>query len=124
MAYDELMADRMKQFFDGKKCNYFTKKMFGGLCFMVEDKMCCGCHFDKKKDTDLLMARIGEDATPSALKRKGAHPMDFTGRPMKGYVFVTPDGFDSDKDLEFWLSLCLDFNPLAKASKKRKKKEK
>jgi len=46
--------------------------------------------------------------------------MDFTGRPMKGYVFITPDGFDLDIDLEYWLQLCLDFNPLAKRSKKKK----
>ncbi len=123
MAYDELIADRMRQVFNEKKANYFEKKMFGGLCFMVDDKMCCGIHYDKKKETDLLMARIGEEASEKALKRKGCHPMDFTGRPMKGYVFVTPEGFDSDKDLEYWLQLCLDFNPLAKASKKRSKKK-
>ncbi len=46
--------------------------------------------------------------------------MDFTGRSIKGYVFVTPEGFDMEEDLDYWLQLCLDFNPLAKASKKRK----
>lgn len=122
MAYDELFADRIRRVFDERKVNYFTKNMFGGLCFMVEDKMCCGIHFDKKKETDLLMARIGEDASQDVMDRRGCHPMDFTGRPMKGYVFVTPDGFDTEEDLEFWLQLCLDFNPHAKASKKRKKK--
>ena len=122
MAYDEFMADRIRTVFDNKKVQYAEKKMFSGLCFMVDDKMCCGIHFDKKKNTDLLMARIGEAASEQAMKKPGCHPMDFTGRPMKGYVFVTPDGYDSDKDLEHWLELCLDFNPLAKASKKRKKK--
>ena len=124
MAYDELMADRIRQFFDREKCNYFTKKMFGGLCFMVEDKMCCGIHYDKKRKTDFLMARIGEDAQADALNEEGCQPMDFTGRHMKAYVFVRPEGFDTDKDLEKWLTLCLDFNPIAKLSKKRKKKEK
>ena len=122
MAYDELLADRIRQVFTERKANFYEKKMFAGLCFMVEDKMCCGIHFDKKKNTDLLMARIGEEASSNAMKKKGCHPMDFTGRPMKGYVFVTPDGFDTDKDLEYWLDLCLAFNPLAKVSKKRKKK--
>lgn len=122
MAYDEYTADRMKRFFDDKKANYYTKKMFGGLCFMVEDKMCCGIHYDKKKETDLLMCRIGQDSTEAALEREGCHPMDFTGRPMKGYVFVTPVGFDNDEDLDYWLQLCLDFNPQATMSKKRKKK--
>lgn len=124
MAYDQFLADRVTTFFDRKKSNYFIKKMFGGLCYMVEDKMCCGVMYNKKKAMDLLMARIGEDAYPDAVKREGALPMDFTGRPMKGYLFVTPDGFDADEDLEYWLGLCLAFNPHAKASKKRKKKEK
>ncbi|WP_239540727.1 hypothetical protein [Spongiivirga citrea] len=47
------------------------------------------------------MARIGEDASPEAMKREGCHPMDFTGRPMKGYVFISPEGFDLDEDLEY-----------------------
>ena len=123
MAYDEFMADRVRRSFQEKNVSFHEKKMFAGLCFMVDDKMCCGVHFDKKKETDLLMARIGEEASVEAMERKGCHPMDFTGRPMKGYVFITPDGFDSDEDLAYWIQLCIDFNPLAKASKKRKKKE-
>lgn len=125
MAYDEFLADRLRQVFKEKKTAYQEKKMFGGLCFMVDDKMCCGIHFDKKKETDLLMARIGEAASEDALSKTGCHPMDFTGRPMKGYVFITPDGFDTDEDLTDWIDLCLVFNPLAKASaKKRRKKAK
>jgi TfoX N-terminal domain len=122
MAYDEFLADRIRNAFIDKKVTFYEKKMFSGLCFMVDDKMCCGIHFDKKKKSDLLMARIGEDASNEAMKREGCHPMDFTGRPMKGYVFVTPDGFDTDEDLLHWIGLCVDFNPLAKASKKRKRK--
>ena len=57
------------------------------------------------------------------MERTGCHPMDFTGRPMKGYVFVTPEGYDSVDDLEYWINLILAFNPFAKQSKKRKKKE-
>ncbi len=121
MPYDEHQADRIRQAFQEKKVDYTEKRMFGGLCFMVDDKMCCGIHFDKKKNTDLLMARIGETASETAMQRPGCHPMDFTGRPMKGYVFITPDGFDLDEDLAYWIQLCVDFNPLAKASKKRKK---
>ena len=123
MAYDEFLGDRIRQIFKNKKVSFSEKKMFAGLCFMVDEKMCCGIHFDKKKNTDLLMARIGETASEDAIKRTGCHPMDFTGRPMKGYVFVTPDGFDSEEDLEYWIQLCINFNPLAKSSKKKKKKE-
>jgi len=96
--------------------------MFAGLVFMVNDKMCCGVHFDKKKDTDLFMARIGSDAFVEALKREGCHPMNFTRRPMKDLVFITPDGYDMEEDLEHWVDLALAFNPLAKASAKKKKK--
>ena len=123
MAYNEFLADRIRQIFNDKKIAFEAKKMMGGLCFMVDDKMCCGIHFDKKKNTDLLMARIGETASPEALKKDGCHPMDFTGRPMKGYVFVDPNGFDLDVDLEHWIQLCVDFNPHAKSSKSKAKKQ-
>lgn len=123
MAYDEYLADRIRQVFREKKVHYSEKKMFSGLCFMVDDKMCCGIHFDKKKNMDLLMARIGVDESEDAMKREGCQPMDFTGRPMKGYVFVTPEGFDDDENLAYWIDLCVSFNPLAKASRKKKKKK-
>jgi hypothetical protein len=122
MAYDKYMADRIRRFWQTQKVDFYEKEMMGGLCFMVNDKMACGIHYDKKKETDLLMARIGEAAALAAQAKTGCHPMDFTGRPMRGYVFVTPDGFDSDDDLNDWLQLCLRFNPQAKASKKQKKK--
>lgn len=119
MPYSQFHADRISQIFREKNVQFNAKKMMGGLCFMVDDKMCCGIHFDKKRQTDLLMARIGETAYEKAIQKPGCQPMDFTGRPMKGYVFVTPDGFDLDNDLEYWLDLCITFNPLAKSSKKK-----
>ena len=121
MAYDEYLADRIRQIFQEKHVVVEEKNMMGGLCFMLDEKMCCGIHYDKKKDTDLLMARIGEEAYPNAITKTGCHPMDFTGRPMKGYVFVDGNGFDNDNDLEHWITLAIAFNPFAKASKKRKK---
>jgi len=120
MAYDEFIADRIRQIMKEKKVTFHEKKMMGGLCYMVDDKMCCGIHFDKKKNTDLLMARVGEQGTFEALQRTSCYPMDFTGRPMKGFVFVAPDGFDTDEELEYWIQLCLDFNPLATSSMKKK----
>lgn len=124
MAYDEYLADRIRNWLDKQKTAYEEKKMMGGLCFMVDGKMFCGIHFDKKQERDLLMARIGEEAYVKAIKKKGCQPMAFTGRAMKGYVFVTGEGFDKTKDLNYWLQLCMVFNPLAKASKKRKPKKK
>lgn len=122
MAYDEYLADRIRVQFGEQQVAFEEKKMMGGLCFMVDEKMCCGIHYDKKREMDLLMARIGPEASVEAMERPGCHPMDFTGRPMKGYVFISPDGFDSDADLAHWIGLCVAFNPLAKSSKKRKKK--
>lgn len=119
MAYDEFLAERIREYFQNQKANFYEKKMFGGLCFMVNDKMCCGIHFDKKKNCDFLMARIGEEAYEDAIQQDGCFPMDFTGRPMKGYVFVVDEFLDHHKDLHFWLDLCLQFNPQAKSSKRR-----
>jgi TfoX/Sxy family transcriptional regulator of competence genes len=113
MAYDELLADRVRAAFKSRHVPYEEKKMMGGLCYLVDDKMCIGVHEER------LMARIGPDSYEKALKRKGCEKMTFTGREMKGFVFVHPPGTDLDKDLESWVQLCLDFNPLAKSSKKK-----
>lgn len=116
MAYDENLADRIRDILDRQRVPYEEKRMMGGLCFMVHGKMCMGVEKDK------LMARIGPEVYPEALKRKGCCEMDFTGKPMKGYVYVLPPGFAEDKDLAAWVQLCLDFNPFAVASAKAKKK--
>lgn len=122
MAFDEYQAERIQRILQDKQVDYSVKKMMGGLCFMVDSKMLCGIHSDKKAACELLMARIGPDAWETALEKKGCQEMTFTGRSMKGYVFVRAEGFDTDVDLEYWIQLCLNFNPLAKASKKKKKK--
>lgn len=123
MAYDEFLGDRIKRVLNEKKIPFTFKKMMGGLLFSVDEKMLCGIHIDKKYGDSLLMARIGETTYEKVIEKEECLPMDFTGRPMRGYVFVTPDGFDLDEDLEYWIQLTLNFNPLAKASKKRKKKK-
>lgn len=116
MAYNEFLADRIRRRLAEQKVPYVEKKMMGGLCFMVDDKMCVGI---VKED---LMARIGEDLQKENEQKEGCRPMDFTGRPLKGYVFVSPEGVDAQEDLEYWVDLCLQFNPLAKSSKKKGKK--
>lgn len=115
MAYDEFLEERMTTVLKQKKVSFEAKKMMGGLCYMVDDKMCVGIVKNE------IMARIGEAAYEEALKRPGCKQMDFTGRPMKGYVFIGPDGYDLDSDLAHWIQLALDFNPLAKSSKKKKR---
>lgn len=113
MAYSEKMADRIREALAGQK-NIEEKKMFGGLCFMVNDKMCIGVNQDE------IMCRIDPDIYDEAVERNGARPMDFTGRPMKGYVFVSEDSIKKKSDFDYWIKLCLEFNKKAKASKKRK----
>ncbi|MEO0554536.1 MAG: TfoX/Sxy family protein [Bacteroidota bacterium] len=116
MAYDEYLAERVRTVLNRRKVIYNEKKMMGGLCVMVDDKMCVGVVKDQ------LMARIDLEVYNEVLNRRGSKEMDFTGRPMKGFLFIKPEGVDLDNDLEYWVDLCLEFNPRAKASKKRKAK--
>jgi hypothetical protein len=110
MAYDEHLGDRIRQFLQTKNIFFIDKKMMGGLVFMVNGKMCCGIHIDKKYGDSLLMAKIGPEAYESEIKKEVCLPMDFTGRPMKGYIFIIPEGFDRDADLEYWIDKALSFN--------------
>ena len=113
MAYDEYLAERVKGILKEKHIVFEEKKIMGGLCYMVDDKMCLGIVKNN------LMARIGPEIYQEALQKKGCKEMDFTGRTMKGYVFVEPEGVDMEDDLNEWVQLCLDFNPKAKSSKKK-----
>jgi TfoX/Sxy family transcriptional regulator of competence genes len=114
MAYNEQLADRVRLGLSGIR-KVEEKKMMGGLTFMVNGKMCVGVLKDE------LMCRVDPAEHEAALKRKGCREMDFTGKPMKGFVFVGPAGTRSDKDLAGWLSLSLEFNKKVKPSKKKRK---
>ena len=116
MTYNEHLADRIYRILTDKKVDFYEKKMFGGLCFMVNDKMCIGIVKNE------LMARIGEAKYTEALSKKGCSEMTFTGRSMKGFIYINDEAIDLDLDLEYWIQLALDFNPKAKSSKKRKNK--
>ena len=119
MAYDEFTADRIRQLLREKSVSFKELKMMGGLCFMVDDKMCCGLLNNKKTAEAVLMARIGPDNYDKALKKPHCSEMNFTGRSMKGFVFIAADGFDLEEDLNYWIQMCLDYNPFAKTRKKR-----
>ena len=110
MAYDEHLGDRIHQTLKTKNVPFSEKKMMGGLVFMVNNKMCCGIHIDKKFGDSLLMAKIGVEAYEKEIHKEECLPMDFTGRPMKGYIFITPKGFDMDKDLYYWIELAVAYN--------------
>jgi TfoX/Sxy family transcriptional regulator of competence genes len=112
MAYSEKLAERIREELSGVR-KVDEKKMMGGLTFMVNGKMCVGILNDE------LMARIDPVEYENALERKGCREMDFTGKPMKGFVFVGPEGTKGKNGLSYWISLALDFNKKAKSSKKK-----
>ncbi len=124
MAYDAYFGERITKILEAKRVDFFSKNMMGGLLFMMDHKMLCGIHINKTFGDSLLMVRIGEDAYAREISKDACLPMDFTGRPMRGYIFVAPEGYDLDDDLEYWIQLAIDFNPLAKASPSKKKKAK
>jgi hypothetical protein len=98
MAYDEGLVERLREIFDDRR-DVEEKKMFGGIAFMVRGHMCVGIV------GATLMARIGPDEYDKALKKKHVREMDFTGKPMKGFIYIDPAGFESDKDLQYWVTL-------------------
>ena len=114
MAYDEGLADRVRSMIGRTHTNIEEKRMFGGLCFMVNDKMCVGVEKER------LMVRLDPALTDEVMQRPGVKPMDFTGRVMKGFVFVDASTLAEDKALEYWLNLALEYNKIAKPSRKRK----
>lgn len=111
MAYSEFHADRVRRLL---KDAHLTeeKKMMGGLIFMVNHKMCVGLDIDKKTGLDRLMVRVGKLPYEDLLGDRGSRKMDFTGKVMRGFLFIDPEGFDLDKDLEFWISKALEFNAM------------
>ena len=114
MPYDEDLALRVRRILP-RNLKVEEKKMMGGLTFMVNGKMCVGILNDD------LMARIDPDIHDDALKKKGCREMDFTGKPMRGFVFVGPDGTRTPRALDSWINLALAFNKKAKPSKRKKR---
>jgi TfoX/Sxy family transcriptional regulator of competence genes len=106
MAFDEGVAQRLRECFDdiaGEIGGVSERKMFGGICFMSRGHMVCGVV------RDTLMARVGPDQYAAALKAPFAREMDFTGKPLKGFIYVAPEGFEDDAALNGWVKRCLDF---------------
>lgn len=115
MAYNEQLAARTRELISETHKISEEKAMFGGLCFMVNDKMCVGVEKER------LMVRLDPTLMEEVLEKEGAKPMDFTGKIMKGYVFVDIDALNTKKKLQYWIKLALEYNKIAKASKKRKR---
>jgi hypothetical protein len=96
MAYDEALADRVREVISARD-GYSERKMFGGLCFMLGGNMACGVLGDE------LIVRLGPDEAEEALAAEHTRVFDFTGRPSKGMVFVAPEGVAGDEDLAGWV---------------------
>lgn len=102
MAFDEKVAERVRQAVSAHE-GLSERKMFGGLCLMVHGNMFAGIVGDE------LMLRVGKERCGELLAQPAARPMDFTGRPMDGYLYVSPDGLAADQDLQRWLDSALAF---------------
>ena len=102
MAFDETVAERVREAL-AEAPDVVEKRMFGGIAFMVRGNMCCGVIGDR------LMLRVGPKEYVAALSRPHSKPMDFTGKPMKGLVYVDPAGFASPRDLRTWIERAMAF---------------
>lgn len=116
MAFDEKLADRVREIIAETHRISEEKKMFGGLCFMVNDKMCVGVEQDR------VMVRLDPAKYEEVIEKEGCKPMDFTGKVMKGFVFVDAAVLTTKKKLQYWIGLALEYNKIAKVSKKSTKK--
>jgi TfoX/Sxy family transcriptional regulator of competence genes len=115
MAYNENLAARIRERISDL-ANIREKEMMGGLVFMYNEKMCIGVIKDE------MMCRIDPARHNIEVEKNGCRTMDFTKRPMKGYILVEDVGMKSKKDFDYWIDLALDFNKNAKASKNKQKK--
>lgn len=113
IAFDRQLADKITHLIKANTTNFYEKEMMGGITWMVDEKMCISLHKGG------LIARIEPGEISELMERKGASQMMHGNKPMNGYLSISPEGFDSDTDLAFWVKKCLEFNP--KASKKKKK---
>jgi len=102
VAYDEKLAERVRRALSGRE-GLSEKKMFGGIAYMLGGNMFCGIVKDQ------LMVRVGPERYDDALARPHARPMDFTGRPMRGMVYVEREGCRSDEALQWWVEQGLGF---------------
>ena len=112
MAYNERLAERVRAALDGV-AGISERKMFGGLAFLVDGKMCVGVLGDE------LVVRSGRERYDDALKKPNARPMDFTGRAMTGMVYVGPAGVSRGPALQRWVELGVEAAKAATPSKRR-----
>lgn len=114
MAFNQVLADRVREYLAKlPDLQIEEKKMFSGMAFLVNGKMCVNISGDN------LMCRYDPDLHHEIAEKTGFETMLMSGRELQGYCYVTPDGFKSNKDFAYWMELCLEFNERAKSSKKK-----
>mgnify|MGYP003577817033 CR=1 FL=1 len=113
MGYNERLADRVRELLVDRY-DVTEKAMFSGICFMVDEKMCICV------TSTGLLCRIGESKAGEKLEDSNCRQMVNNGRTMKDFVYVDDTDVEKQQELRYWLDLCLEFNPLAKSSKKKK----
>jgi TfoX/Sxy family transcriptional regulator of competence genes len=102
LAYDEMLAGRIRKLLQAKR-NVIEKKMFGGLAFMLNGHMCCGV------EKNNLVIRVGPEKYNDLVIKPHARPMDLTGRPLKGFIYVEASGYKSEPGLRKWLDEAVAF---------------
>ena len=102
MAFDEMLAARVRQALSRRR-GVSEKQMFGGIGFLLNGNMCCGVHGDE------LIVRLAPEETDSGLDQPHTRRFDLTGRPMKGWLLVKPDGVRSDAGLKKWVEIAVTF---------------
>ncbi len=112
MAYDEKLAERVRRALAPRR-NVAERKMFGGVCFMVDDHMACGIVMD------MLMVRLSAGAAAASLTEKHVRPMDFTGKPLKGFLYVEADGIKTAAQLRKWVERAVAHAESLPAKKRR-----
>lgn len=116
MAYDNILTNRVREYLYKKEgLQVEEKEMFGGLAFMVNDKMCINIGDNQ------LMCRFDPKLYENISEKPGFITMIMNGKVYKGYCYVDPIGYKDQKDFDYWMELCLEYNKKAKSSKKRKK---
>lgn len=118
MAYDQILAGRVSEVLKRQRVSFEAKGMIGGLCYMVNGKMAMGIMKDS------LMVRIAPELYDQSLNKRGVRQMDFRGKILEGYLLVDGPGLEKQGELEYWVTLCLEFNPRARSSKKASQVEK
>jgi TfoX/Sxy family transcriptional regulator of competence genes len=102
LVYNEQLASKIRTIVARRK-GWTEKKMFGGIAFMLNGKMCCGVIKDD------LLVRVGAERNDEALALANSRPMDFTGKPMKGFIYVDSKGWSKDAALKKWVDMGIDY---------------